>query len=74
MTITLTASEQALLTDIRVALEPLEDVFHRFMKPLVAKRSEAQLQRLADEYRALTPDMQEEALQVLRDWKNSKGA
>ncbi len=62
-----------MLSDMRVGNEPVEDVFHRLMVPMVNKHGEVRLQRLADEYRLLTADLQTEALAMLKQWKANKG-
>jgi hypothetical protein len=72
MTIELTLPEEAMFNDLRIDKETVETVFHRVLRPMVEKHAESRLQRLADEYRALTPDLQLEALAVLKTWKESK--
>jgi hypothetical protein len=72
MTIELTLPEEAMFNDLRIDKETVEVVFHRVLRPMVEKHAESRLQRLADEYRALTPDLQLEALAVLKTWKESK--
>jgi hypothetical protein len=52
--------------------ESLEHVIHRLLAPIVSKDSEARLSVLADQYRALTPDLQAEVVQMLRGWLASK--
>jgi len=61
-----------MLSVLKVGLETPEDTFHRIIAPMVMKTAESRLQILAEEYRKLTPDLQLEALQVLKDWKASK--
>lgn len=72
MTVTLTAAEKAMLADLAQENEQLENVLHRILAPMLAKHGEARLQRLADEYRLLTPDLQIEAIAVLKEWQASK--
>jgi hypothetical protein len=72
MTITLTASEEAMFNDLKEDQESTEDSFHRIIAPMVAKHAEVRLQRLADTYRALSPDDQLEAIEVLKEWQASK--
>lgn len=72
MTITLTPSEEAMFTDLKVGQETVEIVVHRILRPMVEKHAEARLSKLADEYRKLSPELQLEALEVLRTWQASK--
>lgn len=72
MDITLTNAEVGMLTNFRVGTETVEDSLHRLLLPFVGKFADARLQILADEYRKLTPELQIEALQVLKTWKASR--
>lgn len=72
MIVQLTDTETSMLTDFRSGAETVEDALHRLLLPFVAKYADARLQRLADEYRKLTPELQIEALRVLQVWKSSK--
>lgn len=74
MDITLTAVELSMLNDLKAGNETIEDAFHHLFAPMLARHAEARLQRLADLYRALTPDLQLEALGVLKTWQDSKNA
>ena len=72
MDITLTIPEESMLADLREDAETVTDVFHRLMKPFLEKHADVRLNKLADEYRRLTPELQVEALVVLRTWQESK--
>jgi len=51
---------------------PLDVVIHKLIAPVVEKTGDARLQRLASEYRALSPADQLEAAAVLRQWRDTK--
>ncbi len=73
LTITLSASEVASLESRREEGDKdLGDVIHRLLAPTVKKDSDVRLNSLADQYRALSPDDQVEALGVLRAWYATK--
>lgn len=72
MTAELSNAEVGMLTNFRVAGETVEAALHRLLLPFVSKDADARLQILADEYRRLTPELQIEALQVLKTWKATK--
>jgi hypothetical protein len=52
--------------------QDLNAAIHQLVAPVVATTSEARLNRLADEYRELSPADQLEVVQVLADWKIRK--
>jgi hypothetical protein len=73
LTLTLSAAEVAMLEARRKDADAdLGAVVHAILAPIVAKDSEARLGTLADQYRALTPDLQVEAVEVLREWYSAK--
>jgi hypothetical protein len=72
MEITLTKAELAVLSESAQGEETVEETFHRLMLPKIAEFSEARLIRLNEQYRALTPELQLEALEVLRRWQQTK--
>ena len=72
MTITLTVSEEIMFKDLVVGAETIEDAFHRIMADMLRADSEQRLQRMADAYRAMSPEMQMEGLEVMRVWRDSK--
>ena len=61
-----------MLTDLAEPLETVEDTLHRILGPMVQKHGETRLQRLADSYRKLSPELQLEAIIVLKQWQASK--
>lgn len=72
MDITLTPAEEALFTDSVVDKETVADAFHRLIQPLLAAHGEAQLQVLANTYRALPPEGKFEAIQLIKSWQAEK--
>lgn len=72
MDITLTNAELGMVLDAKIGVETVEETFHRLMLPLVVKAGDQRLQKLAEAYRSLTPDLQLEAIQVLKDWQASR--
>lgn len=51
---------------------PLDVAIHMLIEPVIEKTGDARLQRLANEYRALSADDQLEAFTVLRQWREAK--
>lgn len=69
MDITLTPGELATLVSLVEGAESVEDVFHRLLKPFVCNYAESSLQKIADIYRGLSPDLQVTAMQAVLKWK-----
>jgi hypothetical protein len=72
MDITLTTAELSMFTAAVEGEETVEQAFHRLLTPMLKKYAETRLQGLADAYRQLSPDLQDEAIQVLTAWQLSK--
>lgn len=73
LTITLSPAEvAALILRRKTEGEPIEDVLHRALGPLVEADAEKRLDEMATKYRTLTADQQFELLQILADWAQTE--
>lgn len=71
ITLTLSAVEADALLTAFPGMRP-GAVIHKLIEPVIEKTGDARLQRLANEYRALSATDQLEAAAVLRRWKEAK--
>lgn len=69
MEITFTLGELATLDSLSDGAESQEDVVHRLLVPYVKNYTESSLQKIADIYRSLTPELQATALQAVLKWQ-----